>query len=106
KDSTEILGGYNPIEWKSNNDGNFGTTNDSFIFSFKSDDIKRHILSRVKNEKYAIYCYSHICLVFGYFDLYLVGSIGRCDNNYYEKQIRESTEYFSVEEYEVFQILN
>ncbi|CAB4426521.1 unnamed protein product [Rhizophagus irregularis] len=107
KDSTEILGGYNPIEWESNKDVNFGTTNDSFIFSFKSDDIESHILSRVKNEKFAIYYYSHnICLEFGYFDLYLVGSIGRCDNNYYEKQIRESTDHFSVEEYEVFQILN
>jgi hypothetical protein len=33
KDTNEILGGYNPIEWKS--DTSYGITKDSFIFSFK-----------------------------------------------------------------------
>ncbi|RGB43455.1 hypothetical protein C1646_518763 [Rhizophagus diaphanus] len=105
--SNEILGGYNPIEWESNYYGNFGTTNDSFIFSFKnSDDIKSHILSRVKNDQYAICHHNNICLAFGFSDLYLVGSIGHCENNDYEKKIRETVDDFSVEEYEVFQILN
>ncbi|EXX56000.1 hypothetical protein RirG_220260 [Rhizophagus irregularis DAOM 197198w] len=49
RDSNEILGGYNPIEWKF--DGSYGITNDSFIFSFKNSDI---ILSRIRNEKDAI----------------------------------------------------
>jgi len=34
KGSSEILGGYNPIEWKS--DYTWGVTKDSFIFSFKN----------------------------------------------------------------------
>ena len=34
KGSSEILGGYNPIEWKSN--GNYCVAKDSFIFSFKN----------------------------------------------------------------------
>src|SRR5438045_6210617 len=35
KDSSEILGGYNPIKWKS--DEGYGTTKDSFIFSFDNN---------------------------------------------------------------------
>ena len=54
KDSDEILGGYNPLIWKS--DGSYGITKDSFIFSFKSkDDIDNYILSRVMKENRAIY---------------------------------------------------
>ena len=52
KNSNEILGGYNPIEWKS--DSRYGITKDSFIFSFKNG-IENYILSRVKNERQAIY---------------------------------------------------
>ena len=50
KGSDEILGGYNPIKWRSS--GNeYNSTKDSFIFSFKnSDRIESFILSRVKNE--------------------------------------------------------
>ncbi|GES83690.1 carbohydrate-binding module family 13 protein [Rhizophagus clarus] len=55
KDSNEILGGYNPIVWKSAYA--FGKTNDSFIFSFMNKNINDHIISRVKEVKYAInYC--------------------------------------------------
>ena len=46
KGSNEILGGYNPIAWRSN--FTYGTTKDSFIFSFKKDcSIENYILSRV-----------------------------------------------------------
>ncbi|RIA82868.1 hypothetical protein C1645_834688 [Glomus cerebriforme] len=53
RDSNEILGGYNPIEWKF--DDSLGITKDSFIFSFSNDSIENYILSRVKDENYAIY---------------------------------------------------
>ncbi|EXX61290.1 uncharacterized protein OCT59_027143 [Rhizophagus irregularis] len=106
KDSTEILGGYNPIEWESNNDGNFGTTNDSFIFSFmSSDDIESYILSRVRDENCAIFNYNASGPRFGD-DLVLSGDFGNCYNYDYEKKIRENDDDFYVEEYEVFQILN
>ncbi|GBC26072.2 BTB/POZ protein [Rhizophagus irregularis DAOM 181602=DAOM 197198] len=49
-DSNEILGGYNPIAWKS--DYSYSATKDSFIFSFENSN---HVLSRVINERYAIY---------------------------------------------------
>jgi hypothetical protein len=112
KDSNEILGGYNPIVWKS--DDGYGTTKDSFIFSFKDkDNIEDYILSRVKNEKYAISYYSNDDSggpAFGNSDLDLYGN--NCYNEswchhteYYDKPIRDNDNYFSVEEYEIFQII-
>ena len=35
KGAEEILGGYNPLIWKSPDWGDWGKTKDSFIFSFK-----------------------------------------------------------------------
>ncbi|GBC27387.2 BTB/POZ protein [Rhizophagus irregularis DAOM 181602=DAOM 197198] len=110
KDSNEILGGYNPIIWKS--DRSFGITEDSFMFSFKDkNSIENYILSRVKDKRYAIYNYpSHgpafgCGLVLSGNNFYNSSYCRNMKNKYpnYEKSIRE-TEYFSVEEYEIFQI--
>ncbi|GBB91082.1 hypothetical protein RclHR1_01820014 [Rhizophagus clarus] len=107
KDSNEILGGYNPLEWKSLN--SYGDTNDSFIFSFKGSNIENHILSRVKNEERAIYNSILYAPSFGYSDLIIKGasyySYSYCKMYDYEKQIRETDDYFSVEDYEIFQIV-
>ncbi|GET58884.1 carbohydrate-binding module family 13 protein [Rhizophagus irregularis DAOM 181602=DAOM 197198] len=73
KDSDEILGGYNPLEWKSNN--GYGDTNDSFIFSFKGNNVENHILSRVKNEERAIYNSILYAPSFGYSDLIIKGAL-------------------------------
>ncbi|GBC45442.1 carbohydrate-binding module family 13 protein [Rhizophagus irregularis DAOM 181602=DAOM 197198] len=107
KVSKEILGGYNPIEWKS--DDSYGTTKDSFIFSFKRcNDIKNYILSRIINEKVATLNSFDRGPSFGISDLVLDGVFGKCGNFAYEKQISGTTDLFSdlfsVEEYEVFQI--
>src|SRR5581483_2932332 len=61
QNSNEILGGYNPIEWKSRNfrtfSKNYCATKDSFIFSFKNNDkIENYVLSRVVDE-FAVYNY-------------------------------------------------
>jgi hypothetical protein len=64
KDSNEILGGYNPIEWK-NGYGivkSFGITMDSFIFSFMNEE---NIISRVKNAERAIRYLNHYGPSFG-----------------------------------------
>ncbi|RIA91511.1 hypothetical protein C1645_821918 [Glomus cerebriforme] len=54
KDSNEVLGGHNPIKWKS--DFSLGTTMNSFIFSFNNNKIEDYILSRAKGKKFtAIY---------------------------------------------------
>uniref|UniRef100_U9U8R5 Kelch-like protein 17 n=1 Tax=Rhizophagus irregularis (strain DAOM 181602 / DAOM 197198 / MUCL 43194) TaxID=747089 RepID=U9U8R5_RHIID len=97
EDSNEILGGYNPIMWTSNII--WGVTKDSFIFSFKNkENIGNYVLSRVKNENYAIENDSSLGPTFGDGDLELNGKN-------YDKQIRETEDNFSVEEYEIFQII-
>ncbi|RGB35933.1 hypothetical protein C1646_698429 [Rhizophagus diaphanus] len=107
KDSNEILGGYNPIMWTSNII--WGVTKDSFIFSFKNkENIGNYILSRVKNENYAIENNSSLGPTFGDGDLELYGENYNRScyfSGVYEKQIRETEDNFSVEEYEIFQII-
>ncbi|UZO02473.1 uncharacterized protein OCT59_020953 [Rhizophagus irregularis] len=88
KGNNQILGGYNPIEWKS--DRNYCATKDSFIFSFKNgNDINDHILSRVTNENYAIFNDHIYGPSFGCADLILRGNRGHCIKVSYDgKQIR------------------
>ncbi|GBC27034.2 carbohydrate-binding module family 13 protein [Rhizophagus irregularis DAOM 181602=DAOM 197198] len=129
KDSNEILGGYNPIEWKS--DSSYGITKDSFIFSFKNND--NYILSRVKDEKHAINNYWNYGPSFGDGDINIVvysnnvvkkinklintfqGSPSTdntdrkfnycyCSNANYEIPIRKTDGEYTIEEYEIFQI--
>jgi hypothetical protein len=114
KNSNEILGGYNPIEWKSN--FGFGNTKGSFIFSFANrENINDHIISRVKDEKKAINFGSRYGPSFGYGDLILHGGHGKYDDFYinnsnyckvssYEKPIRKIDGTFSIEDYEIFQV--
>ncbi|GES86161.1 BTB/POZ protein [Rhizophagus clarus] len=82
--SSEILGGYNPLEWKSND--SFMTTKDSFIFSF-DNSIGDYILSRVANENRAVFNSSDYGPSFGT-DL-IVWGIGTSytKTNFYEKPI-------------------
>ncbi|GBC23747.2 carbohydrate-binding module family 13 protein [Rhizophagus irregularis DAOM 181602=DAOM 197198] len=105
KDSDEIFGGYNPIIWKSDH-GSFGTTKDSFIFSFKNkENVEENILSRAKYEEYAICNDSNFGSAFGCYEFVLCGG----DNMGAETVCYGSVGEFSkssVEEYEVFQIMN
>ncbi|GET03151.1 carbohydrate-binding module family 13 protein [Rhizophagus clarus] len=109
KDSTEILGGYNPIIWKS--DCSWASTKNSFIFSFKNkDNIEDYILSRVKSTYIGYAVYNNI----SYGPVFTGGLILHGDNFYnksnccgnitYYDKIRDTRDYFSVEEYEIFQI--
>ncbi|UZO02806.1 uncharacterized protein OCT59_021284 [Rhizophagus irregularis] len=105
KDSNEILGGYNPTEWKS--DKSHSVTKDSFIFSFNNNDrIENHILSRVTNENRAIFNESLSGPKFSN-DLIILGNYNGnvCRITCYEKSIRETTDQFIIEEFEVFQIV-
>ncbi|GES76312.1 carbohydrate-binding module family 13 protein [Rhizophagus clarus] len=104
KDSDEILGGYNPIDWKSN--GKYGITNDSFIFSFSDGGIGNYALSRVKNESKAIFNCSHSIPSFGHGDIEIFnGTIICCNKRSYENPIRTNNEYCILEDFEVFQIV-
>jgi hypothetical protein len=105
KNSNEILGGYNPISWHYK--PTYGISSESFIFSFKNKD--DYILSRVKELKFAIVNSTLYGPSFGNGDLILRGNNfynnSYCRKHSYEKTIRETEETFSVEEYEVFQII-
>jgi hypothetical protein len=90
KGNNQILGGYNPIEWKS--ERSYGTTKDSFIFSFKKgDNINEHILSRVVNENYATFNDDTYGPSFGGADLILWGDSGYSIKDSYERQIKEAS---------------
>ncbi|UZO20038.1 uncharacterized protein OCT59_011299 [Rhizophagus irregularis] len=102
--SNEILGGYNPTMWKSGL--SFGNTKDSFIFSFKNKkNVEENILSRVKDKNLAICNDPDFGPVFGGYEFCLpkdnILSIKRPVS--YES-ISEVGR-FSVEEFEVFQII-
>ncbi|GBC07687.1 hypothetical protein RclHR1_07620005 [Rhizophagus clarus] len=108
KGTEEIIGGYNPLEWKSS--GGWSKTKDSFIFSFKNrNNYKDAILSYVKNMDCALLFDWDSGPYFGS-DIVIYASSAfidynkvRCNNCHYEKQIRDSNDYFNIEDYEVFQ---
>ncbi|RHZ60518.1 hypothetical protein Glove_352g14 [Diversispora epigaea] len=116
KGTEEILGGYNPLIWDANTGGNWGITYDSFIFSLKNENIRNSIISRVKDGDYAIWNANKTSRMmhgprFGN-DFYMnssnfkLGDSCVCpDCYYYEKPIRNTTDYFSIVDYEVFKII-
>ncbi|GBB96292.1 hypothetical protein RclHR1_02720007 [Rhizophagus clarus] len=92
------------IEWKSAN--GYSSTKNRVIFSFENSiNIENYILSRVKDEGYAIWNGCNYGSYFGWCDLVFY------ERNYnfsriseYEKPIMETKDIFSVEECEIFQI--
>src|SRR6266498_4967437 len=89
----------------------YGNTKESFIFSFKDEEnIKNHILSRVKDNEFAIkyrirgpsFGLSDFNINFS--DLNMCFSNNNCTKNSYEKAIRRTENNFSIEEYKVYQI--
>ncbi|CAG8608075.1 8164_t:CDS:2 [Funneliformis caledonium] len=103
KGSDEILGGYNPIAWSSGIFSSYDRTRESFIFSFKDNDISNHILSRVMNEQRATYNRNDYGPTFGYSDLTISQNYGnKCIMSDYEKPIRETKDRFDIEVCEIF----
>jgi hypothetical protein len=102
KDTDEILGGYNPL--------NFGSTREyyycdnSFIFSLDKNKLTKFIFSKVVDKEHAVFDYG---IDFGanHSDLRLLKNntnVGQCYNNSYEKLIRRRTGSFEIDDYEVF----
>ncbi|EXX56135.1 uncharacterized protein OCT59_021259 [Rhizophagus irregularis] len=109
KNSNEILGGYNPTEWKF--DGSFGVTKDSFIFSFSNNSIDNYILSRVKEEKKAIHngkrstCPPTFNVDLELYRDFLTNELRiSCTKRSYEKDIGAFNDLY-LAEFEVFQIV-
>ncbi|GBB91477.1 hypothetical protein RclHR1_01880008 [Rhizophagus clarus] len=114
KGAEEIIGGYNPLVWESNNNGEWGKTMDSFIFSFKSKtDFKDPILSHVKNMDHALFYCNEFGPAFGDGDINIHVKDNDDSKKYdcfnciqysYEKKIRNEKN-FLIRDYEVFQII-
>ncbi|RIB27292.1 hypothetical protein C2G38_2029501 [Gigaspora rosea] len=109
--TNEILGGYNPLVWRIGYEN--AKTPDSFIFSLKNGNLNQSILSRVKNISNSIY-YGEISqgpwfsgndLGMGEYPDYPLKK-WHCKTKHYEKPIRNTSGWFFIDEYEVFQICN
>ncbi|RHZ44233.1 hypothetical protein Glove_750g38 [Diversispora epigaea] len=114
--TNEIVGGFNPSAWDKTKNG-WVKTNKSFIFSFKDVNIQNPILSRVRNEIYAL-LYSHNkdnygpsfgnCEFMMRSDVFnfTVDKLNWCYNpSFYEKSIRTTNDEFSIIDYEVFEVV-
>ncbi|RIA86040.1 hypothetical protein C1645_878923 [Glomus cerebriforme] len=116
KSTNEIIGGFNPYSWyseggecKDDTNRRDNTDRRSFIFSLDKDNLENCIYSKVKSGECAHYNDGSFGPNFGgkNADLNLLCSDvseGKCVKKNYETRIRESTGYFAIDEYEVFQV--
>ncbi|RIA94672.1 hypothetical protein C1645_864298 [Glomus cerebriforme] len=112
--SRQIIGGYNPATWKHKNSRGSYFINciDSFIFSFNAPGMN-NIISRIKDYNNAIRYLSNGFTgpAFGDGDLVITGENFKidkscyCKKSSYQESIMESNEKFSVNEYEVFELV-
>ncbi|RIB08685.1 hypothetical protein C2G38_2211004 [Gigaspora rosea] len=63
--TNELLGGYNPLIWMSNDSHKWFSTTDSFIFSLKTQNLPNSILSRIIHAYRVIGCSINYGPVFG-----------------------------------------
>jgi hypothetical protein len=103
KDSTQLIGGYNPLDWSGNG---YKTTSDSFLFNFTNgNNISTAKVSYVDKKSCAIYCHTNYGPA--------MGNLLCCDNNWNYDNYDNGNRYpkigipekFVVEDYEVFQVI-
>ncbi|CAG8555518.1 2365_t:CDS:2 [Ambispora gerdemannii] len=110
----ELIGGYNPLHWSS--DGGYLNTSSAFIFNLGKQNLQGAILSRVVKEDVAVWCGrdwggQEYGPYFGTSDLSVVGKnwktqkVSFCNPADYKNSILSTLDYFSFEEYEVFQVV-
>ncbi|RIB17139.1 kinase-like domain-containing protein [Gigaspora rosea] len=110
KGTNEILGGYNHLDWNQKKKLNFikKATNKSFIFALDKNDINNSKISRPTKTILSFNLSTKHELNFAR-DLCLNKNFNECKNVYkphnYHKSIRDSEGSFSVEEYEVYQVI-
>ncbi|RHZ48286.1 hypothetical protein Glove_553g23 [Diversispora epigaea] len=120
KETNEILGGYNPLAWDNSHiKSKWIQTSDSFIFSLKNGNIPISIFSKVKNSEMAILNmrkdqqneygphFGDFCMRSFDSNNFTLDNDCYCAHyGHYEKPIRKSSSvYFSIEDYEVFEIV-
>ncbi|RIA97527.1 hypothetical protein C1645_801734 [Glomus cerebriforme] len=108
KDSEQIVGGYNPLEWDISG---YKSTKDSFIFSFTDRmDLQTGKVGYSNGDQYSIICYKKNGPVFGYNNLYhynsWISNPVMTNNQYsYPKLDGMPNGSFNIDDYEVFQVL-
>ncbi|RIA98262.1 hypothetical protein C1645_750435 [Glomus cerebriforme] len=109
KDSEQIIGGYNPLNWSSSRSGQYSTTNDSFLFKFDSSNLNSAKIGRVSSSYTSNAIYDNVSYgptFGGGHDLYSPGNTSWCSSNngtYYVSINIPSS--FTIDEYEVFQVV-
>ncbi|CAB4392658.1 unnamed protein product [Rhizophagus irregularis] len=106
KDSTQIIGGYNPLDW--DEVSYWKTTGDSFIFNFTDGkNISTSKVSYVNNREYAVFCHDTYGPTMGnlHCNLNIWSNVNRGDGDRYPN-IGIPENNFKVEYYEVFQLIN
>ncbi|GET51280.1 BTB/POZ domain-containing protein [Rhizophagus irregularis DAOM 181602=DAOM 197198] len=103
--SGEIIGGYNPLDWRSDHEYQ---ASDSFLFSlFSLTNGVIPILSRISSKNEAIIWCKNKGPCFGFQDLWIRSDsrFGKSKQKSYEKKIIDN-ESFNIAEYEVFQVID
>ncbi|RHZ86418.1 hypothetical protein Glove_51g58 [Diversispora epigaea] len=101
KGSGKIIGGYNPFSWSGSK--GYLSSKDSFTFCFDEKfDLNKTILSRVKEESFAILDNFDENVGFGRGDLQVFKKI--TTKRYYSKELLDH-KTFEIEEFEVFQVI-
>ncbi|GBC05836.1 hypothetical protein RclHR1_06460007 [Rhizophagus clarus] len=103
--STQLIGGYNPLDWEGND---WKKTEDSFIFNFTDiKNIHTAKLGYVNQKFYAVYCGNEYGPKMGYLNSYSSNNWTN-NNNINRNNVYPNIgipEKFMVENYEVFQIV-
>ena len=104
--STQLIGGYNPLDWNGN--GVWKNTADSFVFNFTDGkDISTAKLGYVNDASKAVYCHSG-------WGPYMGNLVAKDSNNWFFGNYNGGYNIypdigipanFTVEEYEVFQVI-
>jgi hypothetical protein len=102
KNSEQIIGGYNPLFWNSNNSDM--TTKDSFIFSITDkNNLQSANLVYSKGDQYSVRGYAYYGPRFGHTDLYLYNNI--LYSTAYSYPTLNLPNNIRIDDYEVFQVI-
>jgi hypothetical protein len=105
QDSTELIGGYNPLDWEGND---WKKTDASFLFNFTNiKDISTAKLGYVNQKSFAVYCGNEYGPKMGYLNSYSSNNWTNNNNNNKNNAYPNIgiPENFTVESYEVFQVV-
>ncbi|PKK58880.1 hypothetical protein RhiirC2_795627 [Rhizophagus irregularis] len=108
KNSNQIVGGYNPLQWDLSG---YKSTKDSFVFLLTDrTNLQTAKVGYSNGDEYSIVCDSHTLPFFGYNNLYLQNSSWICspvkeNGQYSYPELDGMKGTYDVDDYEVFQVM-